>query len=72
MDQDGCTALMKAAGRGHHECLSILLAHGATVNKVDEVSVRGVCCIAYLWDIACIGVVAEGMHCNLCYLCCQL
>ena len=39
---------MMAAQEGHHECLSILLAHGAEVNKAAAVSVRGVCSIAYL------------------------
>ncbi len=52
---NGSTALMCAALEGHHECLSILLAHGAEVDKADAVSVRGVCSIAYLWDEACIG-----------------
>ena len=56
---------MYAAGKGHHECLSILLAHGAEVDKADAVSVPRVCSIAYCWDVACIGVVAEGMRCNL-------
>ena len=37
-DQDGNTALMIAAQGGHHECLSILLAHGADVNKAGRVS----------------------------------
>ena len=37
-DQDGFTALMIAARYGHHECLSILLAHGAEVDKVARVS----------------------------------
>jgi ankyrin repeat protein len=73
MDQDGSTALMYAAQEGHHECLSTLLAHGAEVNKAGAVSVRGVCSIAYSWDVAaCIGAAAEGMRCNLLYLCCQL
>ena len=36
-DQDGNTALMIAAQEGHHECLSILLTHGAKVDKADEV-----------------------------------
>jgi hypothetical protein len=63
---------MDAAQWGHHECLSILLAHGAEVNKADAVSIRGVCSIAYLWDIACIGVAAEGMRCNLHCLYCRL
>ncbi len=31
--QNGLTALILAAQEGHHECLSILLAHGADVNK---------------------------------------
>ena len=39
---------MDAAEQGHHECLSILLAHGAEVNIAREVSVRRVCSIAYL------------------------
>ena len=34
--QGGHTALMIAAEAGHHECLSILLAHGAEVDKIDE------------------------------------
>jgi hypothetical protein len=49
---------MIAALKGHHECLSILLAHGAEVDKARAVSVRGVCSIAYLWDVAFIGAVA--------------
>ena len=56
---------MDAARWGHHECLSILLAHGAEVDKATGVSVRVVCSIAYLCDVACIGVAAEGMRCNL-------
>ena len=55
---------MDAAVKGHHECLSILLAHGADIDKTRGVSVCGVCSIAYLWDVACIGVAAEGMRCN--------
>ncbi len=46
IDQNGLTALLLAAGRGHRECLSILLAHGAEVDKAEEVSVRGECTIA--------------------------
>ena len=38
-NQDGFTALMTAAKEGHHDCLSILLAHGAKVNIAREVSV---------------------------------
>jgi hypothetical protein len=41
-----------AAQEGHEECLSILLAHGAKVDKANKVSVRGVCSIAYSWDVA--------------------
>ena len=63
---------MMAAKEGHLQCLSILLAHGAEVDKADSVSVGEVCSIAYLLGVACIGVAAEGMHCNLCCLCCQL
>ena len=63
---------MIAAHKGRHECLSILLAHGAEVDKARRVSVRGVSSIAYLWDVACVGAAAEGMRCNLLYVCCQL
>ena len=38
IDQFGSTALVSAAEKGHHECLSILLAHGAKVDKLKEVS----------------------------------
>ena len=38
---------MIAAVNGHHDCLSILLAHGAEVNKADRVSVVSV------GDVAC-------------------
>ena len=55
---------MIAVSRGHHECLSFLLAHGAEVNKAKGVSVCGVGSISYLWDVACIVVAAEGMRCN--------
>ena len=47
IDQNGLTALIIAAQKGHHECLSILLAHGAEVNKAEALSIRGVCSIAY-------------------------
>ena len=60
---------MEAAHEGHYDCLSILLAHGAEVDKAEEVSARGVCSMASLWDVACIGVSAEGMRCNLRCLC---
>ena len=43
---------MIAAREGHHECLLILLAHGAEVNKGGEVSIRGVYSIAYLLGVA--------------------
>ena len=62
IDQLGSTALMMAAHQGHHECLSILLAHGAEVNKAAAVSVRG---IASTWNVACIGFAAEWMRCIL-------
>ncbi len=29
---------MIAAEKGHHECLSLLLAHGAEIDKADQVS----------------------------------
>ncbi len=38
VDQDGCTALIMAAHMGHQDCLSILLANGAEVDKLTEVS----------------------------------
>ena len=63
---------MIAAQEGHDECLSIMLAHGAEVDKARGASVRGVCSIAYLWDAACFGVAAEGIRCNLRCLCCSL
>ena len=63
---------MAAAQKGHQECLSFLLAHGAEVDKARAVSVRGVCSIAYVWDVACIGVAAEEKRCNLHWHCCQL
>ncbi len=56
---------MMAAERGHLQCLSILLAQGAEVNKAGAVSVRGVCCIAYLLGVACIGVGAAGFDMTL-------
>ena len=40
-DQGGHTSLMIAAANGHHECLSILLAHDAAVDKANTVSVAG-------------------------------
>ena len=70
IDQNGHTALILAAQWGHQECMSILLAHGAEVDKARAVSVRGVCSIAYLWDVAFIGVAAAGMYHNLRCLCC--
>ena len=72
MDQNGNVALILAARGGHRECLSILLGHGADVDKADAVSIPGGCSIAYLWDVAFIGVAAQRMHCNLLCLCCQL
>ena len=42
-DQGGKTALMIAAYYGYHECLSVLLAHGAAVDKANEVSVVATC-----------------------------
>ena len=34
---------MVAANKGHHECLSILLAHGAEVDKANHVSAVNAC-----------------------------
>ena len=42
-DQDGFRSLMIVAANGHHECLSILLAHGAEVDKTTAVSAVSVC-----------------------------
>ena len=36
--QNGCIPLILAAQKGHHECVSILLAHGAEVDKAGGVS----------------------------------
>ena len=36
----GGTALMKAANKGHHEAVSVLLAAGGDPNLQDEVSTR--------------------------------
>ena len=36
-EQDGETALIKAAASGHHECVSILVANGADVNMATTV-----------------------------------
>ena len=38
VNKDGATALMIAACGGHHECVSILLAHGADNNFTTKVS----------------------------------
>jgi ankyrin repeat protein len=38
-NQDGSTALMIATQGGHQQCLLILLAHGADVDKSDRVRV---------------------------------
>ena len=51
---------MMAAHHGRDECLSILLAHGAEVDKARGVSVHGVCSIANLWDVAGIGAATGG------------
>ena len=39
IDQNGSTALVSAAETGHHECLSILLSHGAKVDQCRTVSI---------------------------------
>ena len=46
-DQNGYTALVIAALNGNHECLSILLEHGAEVDKANRVSAVSV------GDVAC-------------------
>ena len=46
-DQNGCSAFLIAAEEGHHECLSILLEHGAEVDKANRVSAVSV------GDVAC-------------------
>ena len=45
LDQDGWTALMIVAQEGHHECLSILLVHGAEINKAMNVSALSSLCV---------------------------
>ena len=46
--QDGRTALMWASGRGHVECVKVLLDKGAQANQRDKVSAipdqTNVCC----------------------------
>ena len=39
------------AQEGHHECLSILLAHGAEVDKANAVSFHGVCGISLIYGM---------------------
>ncbi len=39
IEQQGFSALIIASIKGHHECLSILLAHGAEVDKPNEVGI---------------------------------
>ena len=36
--QDGWTALLRASGAGHMECVKVLLDNGAEVNIQDKVS----------------------------------
>ena len=36
--QDGWTALMRASGSGHMECVKVLLGRGAQVNTQNKVS----------------------------------
>ncbi len=38
LEQDGFRALIAATQNGHHGCVSILLKHGAEVDKIDAVS----------------------------------
>ena len=68
IDQDGFTALMIAVQEGHHECLSILLAHGADVNKATAVSVWR----RLSMPVAFIGVAVKALRCNYRVLLCQL
>ena len=37
VEQDGCTALMRASSRGHVGLVEVLLAKGADVNAQDKV-----------------------------------
>ena len=41
--QDGYTALIRASGCGHVECVKVLLSRGAQANLQDKVS-TDVCC----------------------------
>ncbi len=36
--QDGCTALLKAAYRGHFEIATLLISNGCDINITDYVS----------------------------------
>ncbi len=60
---------MLAAAKGHHECLSVLLAHGADVNKAGDVSAVNACCgafsIGYLLCAVLYGIVVYcTLHCT--------
>ena len=59
IDQEETTALILAAEKGYHECLLILLTHGAQVDMGNNVSVMcafpcdriGCLCYGYQWAL---------------------
>ena len=66
------TALVIAAQIGQHECLSILLAHGAEVDKANEVSVLRACPSSWWICSRLFGKIVSGtgqMCCDQCCLC---
>ena len=70
--QDGCTAVMIATVKGQHECLSILLAHGAEVDKAIKVSaaipgsaVEHMSPVEYCFWLAVVAVMWYSLFCLL-------
>lgn len=47
--QDGCTALISAAGDGHIECVRLLIEAGANKEAKDKVRVTRVCQFEMQW-----------------------
>ena len=62
-NQNGHTATMGAAAKGHAECVELLIAAGADVNKANKVSERvrgrGDCMRDRSWRDACM---SESLH----------
>ena len=57
---------MLAAAEGHHECLSVLLAHGADVNKAEP---RGVSAVNAYRGAFSIGYLLCAVLCGLVVYC---